>query len=132
VRVDDIADARSGDKGGTLILAVLPRGPEQWQLLREYLTAELVRRHFGLADSGAVIRREVPGLPAMVFRIPGVLGGGVTASTALDGHGKTLSYYLLTLELPVLRVTGGRSEVAWAHRMSKQGNACGELGLMVG
>ena len=27
-------------------------------------------------------------------------GGGVTSSTALDGHGKTLSYHLLALELP--------------------------------
>jgi hypothetical protein len=101
VRVDDIADARSGDKGGTLILAVLPRGDAQWRLLREHLTAELVRRHFGPAVSGTVLRSEVPGLPAMVFRIPGVLGGGVTGSTALDGHGKTLSYHLLALELPV-------------------------------
>jgi hypothetical protein len=33
-----------------------------------------------------------------MFRIPGVLGGGVTASTALGGHGKTLSYQLLPLE----------------------------------
>ena len=101
MRVDDIADARAGDKGGTLILAVLPRGDSQWLLLREHLTAELVRRHFGAAVSGPVTRSEVPGLPAMVFRIPGILGGGVTGSTALDGHGKTLSYHLLALELPV-------------------------------
>jgi len=101
VRVDDIADARSGDKGGTLILAVLPRGDTEWQLLREHLTAELVRSHFGPAVAGPVTRTEVPGLPGMVFRIPGVLGGGVTGSTALDGHGKTLSYHLLALELPI-------------------------------
>ncbi len=101
MRVDDIADARSGDKGGTLIIAVLPRGDMQWRLLREHLTPELVRRHFGPAVSGPVTRSEVPGLPAMVFRIPGVLGAGVTGSAALDGHGKTLSYHLLSLELPV-------------------------------
>jgi len=100
VRLDDIADARAGDKGSTLILAVLPRDDGYWPLLREHLTAELVQRHFGPAVDGPVIRHEVPGLPAMVFRIPGVLGGGVTGSTALDGHGKTLSYYLLSLELP--------------------------------
>jgi hypothetical protein len=100
VRVDDLADARTGDKGGTLILAVLPRGDSEWRLLRDRLTADVVRRHFGPAVSGAVTRSEVPGLPALVFRLPGVLGGGVTDSTALDGHGKTLSYHLLTLELP--------------------------------
>lgn len=101
MRLDDIADARAGDKGSTLILAVLPRDNRYWPLLLEHLTAELVQRHFGRAVDGPVVRHEVPGLPAMVFRIPGVLGGGVTGSTALDGHGKTLSYHLLSLDLPV-------------------------------
>jgi hypothetical protein len=100
VRLDDIADARAGDKGSTLILAVLPRDDGYWPLLRKQLTAELVQRHFGPAVAGPVTRHEVPGLPGMVFRIPGVLGGGVTGSTTLDGHGKTLSYHLLSLELP--------------------------------
>jgi hypothetical protein len=36
---------------------------------------------------------------AMVFELPGVLGGGVTGSPALDGHGKTLGYHLLNLEI---------------------------------
>lgn len=49
--------------------------------------------------TGPVDRYEVPGLPALVFRLPGALGGGVTGSLTLDGHGKTLSYHLLTLEL---------------------------------
>lgn len=100
MRLDDIADARAGDKGGTLIVSVLPREDRHWELLREQLTAERVRRHFGPGVSGTVTRHEVPGLPALVFRVPGILGGGVTGSTALDGHGKTLSYHLLGLELP--------------------------------
>lgn len=100
MRLDEIADARAGDKGGSLIIAVLPRDAGHWPLLREHLTAELVRRHFGHGVSGPVTRHEVPGLPAMVFHVPGVLGGGVTGSIALDGHGKTLSYHLLSLELP--------------------------------
>ena len=36
---------------------------------------------------------------AMVFELPGVLGGGVTGSPALEGHGKTLGYHLLSLEI---------------------------------
>jgi hypothetical protein len=99
VRVDDVADARTGDKGDTLILAVFPRSPRSWPLLRERLTAELVGRHYGLFATDQVLRSEVPGLPALVFRLPGVLGGGVTGATTLDGHGKTLSYHLLTLEI---------------------------------
>ncbi|MEV1294594.1 hypothetical protein [Pseudonocardia sp. NPDC049635] len=99
MRVDDVADVRAGDKGDTLMLAVLPRDEAGWALLREQLTGAAVRRHFGPAVTGPVDRYEVPGLPALVFRLPGALGGGVTGSLTLDGHGKALSYHLLTLEL---------------------------------
>jgi hypothetical protein len=51
------------------------------------------------------------GLPGLVFRIPGVLRGGVTASTTLDGHGKTLNYHLLALELPVWELRPGRANM---------------------
>ena len=99
MRVDDLADTRTGDKGDTLILAVFPRTPDTWPVLRERLTVDAVGRHYGLLDTDRVLRTEVPNLPALVFRLPGVLRGGVTGATTLDGHGKTLSYHLLTLEL---------------------------------
>lgn len=100
MRVDDLADARTGDKGDTFILAVLPRGHEAWLRLREQLTPDLVRSHFGAAVTGQTRRAELRQLAALVFRIPGVLAGGVTGALTLDGHGKALSYHLLALELP--------------------------------
>ncbi|MFC4000217.1 hypothetical protein ACFS2C_02985 [Prauserella oleivorans] len=99
LRVDDVADVRAGDKGDILMLAVFPREKEWFAVLDRLLTAEAVRAHFAPLVTGEVRRHVVPGLPALVFRLPGVLGGGVTGSTVLDGHGKTLSYHLLTLEL---------------------------------
>lgn len=98
--VDELADVRAGDKGSTLILAVLPRTTAGWQLLRERLTGPLVGQHFGIPSTVEILRTEVPTVPAMVFRLPGALAGGVTNGTLLDGHGKTLSYHLLSLELP--------------------------------
>lgn len=44
-------------------------------------------------------RYELPQLHALNFVLPGALGSGVTLSTALDAHGKTLSGYLLQLVL---------------------------------
>ncbi|WP_442853267.1 AtuA-related protein [Arthrobacter sp. H14] len=41
----------------------------------------------------------MPRLPGIVFELPGVLGGGVTNSPSLDGHGKSLSYHLLSLKV---------------------------------
>ncbi|ASR39261.1 hypothetical protein BAY61_13830 [Prauserella marina] len=98
--LDDIADVRAGDKGDTLMLAVFPRDGAAFDALESRLSPELVACHFGSAVTGGVTRTVLPGLPAFVFRVPGVLGGGVTGSTALDGHGKTLGYYLLTLSIP--------------------------------
>lgn len=97
--LDDLADVRAGDKGDTLMLAVLPRDAAAFELLTRELTAATVRSHFGSAVTGEVTRHLLPLLPAMVFRLPGVLAGGVTGTTALDGHGKTLGYHLLGLEL---------------------------------
>lgn len=98
--VDELADVRAGDKGSTLILAVLPRTDAGWHLLREQLTVQLVGQHFAIPSTVEILRTELPTMPALVFRLPGVLGGGVTNGTHLDGHGKTLSYHLLSLELP--------------------------------
>jgi hypothetical protein len=99
MRVDDIADVRSGDKGDTLILGVFPRG-DTWSTLREHLTAEAVAAHFQVDPAAGVLRTELPLLPGLVFRLPRVLGGGVTSGRHLDGHGKTLGYHLLGMQLP--------------------------------
>ncbi|HEX2174816.1 MAG TPA: hypothetical protein VHG70_02805 [Nocardioidaceae bacterium] len=97
--LDDLADVRAGDKGDTLLLSVFPRTATAFELLENRLTSEAVADHFGTAVTGPVRRTVLPQLPALAFRLPGVLGGGVTGSTVLDGHGKTLGYHLLTLVL---------------------------------
>lgn len=98
--LDDIATARTGDKGDTLILAVFPRDAAAYRHVAEHVTPERIAAYFGETVTGPVSRVEMPQLPGLVYRIPGVLGAGVTASPTLDGHGKTLSSYALTLPLP--------------------------------
>lgn len=98
--LDDIADVRTGDKGDDLIIAVLPRKEEFFDVAVVTVTEEQVAAHYGLEGSGASVRRVLmPTISAMVFHLSGVLGGGVTGSSYLDGHGKTMGYHLLTLEL---------------------------------
>lgn len=97
LRVDDLADVRAGDKGATLILAVFPRNQEAFELLRDRLTTDVVARHFRCEPG--VSRTLIPQLPALTFRLPGVLGSGVTNPATHDGHGKTLGYHLLGLSL---------------------------------
>ncbi|AOS64627.1 AtuA-related protein [Actinoalloteichus hymeniacidonis] len=95
--LDEFADVRAGDKGDTLIVGVFPRRAEDFALLVESLTPERVAAHYGALVTGEVRRTALENLPALVFELPGVLGGGVTGSPVLDGHGKTLGYHLLTL-----------------------------------
>ncbi len=101
ILVDDLADVRAGDKGDSLMLAVLPRDAASHRLLMEHLTADAVRERFAPLVTAPVRRHELPQLPALIFFLPGVIGGGVTGSTVLDGHGKTLGYHLLGLVLEV-------------------------------
>jgi hypothetical protein len=47
-----------------------------------------------------VRRYALPQLRALNFVIENALGGGVTRSLAIDPHGKSLSAWMLTIELP--------------------------------
>ncbi|SNS57108.1 AtuA-related protein [Rhodococcoides kyotonense] len=97
ITVDDLADVRTGDKGDTLILAVIARDRRAYDHLVESLTLDRVVAHFGNRTTRSPRRTLQENLTAMVFELPGQLGGGVTGSAELDGHGKTLSYHLLGL-----------------------------------
>jgi hypothetical protein len=99
VRLHEIATARAGDKGDTSQVAVIARRAEDYPMLLDRLTAERVAAHFASVASGPVIRHEVAGLNALVFRISGALGGGVSISLASDPHGKAFSSLMLDLEL---------------------------------
>lgn len=96
--VDDLATVRTGDKGDTLILGVIAREEAQFSVLSRAVTEEAVAHHFGLPVS-RVRRCLLPRLNAMSFELKGMLGRGVTGVSHLDGHGKTLSYHLLTMQL---------------------------------
>ncbi|TFH98833.1 AtuA-related protein [Micrococcus lylae] len=98
--IDDLADVRTGDKGDTLIVAVVARDDAAYRLLETHLSAEAVGERYAVAANKTPTRTLMPNVNAMVFNLPGVLGGGVTGSPVLDGHGKCLSYHLLDLELP--------------------------------
>lgn len=94
--VDDFADVRTGDKGDDLIVALLPRSESAYHKLAEMVTAQRVAEHYGL-PSDSVTRILMPNVHAMVFHLRRILGGGVTGSSYLDGHGKTMGYHLLTM-----------------------------------
>jgi hypothetical protein len=99
MKLQDIAIARSGDKGNRATLSVIARDPAHYPLLEQLLTAERVAAHYQGTVHGAVQRYTLPHLGAVHFVMDDALGGGVTRSLALDAHGKTLSAAILDLPL---------------------------------
>jgi hypothetical protein len=99
VRLYDIANARAGDKGNRLNIALVCRDPSHYAAVAEQVTAERVAQLFAARSPVQVVRYDLPKLAAFNFVLDGVLEGGVNASLNLDGHGKALSFVLL--EMPV-------------------------------
>lgn len=100
--LQDIAIARSGDKGNRATLSVIARDPVHYPLLAQLLTAERVKAHYHGVVNGEVQRYALPHLGAVHFVMHDALGGGVTRSLALDAHGKTLGSAILDMPLPPL------------------------------
>ena len=55
-RLADIAHGRSGDKGDHANVAVIAYTPQGYAWLREYLTADVVRRYFEPLGPSRVVR----------------------------------------------------------------------------
>jgi len=94
-----VATARSGDKGNRLNIALVCRDPAHYPEIARQVTAARVAELFTSRRPTAVVRYDLPKLSAFNFVLDDVLEGGVNASLGLDGHGKSLSFLLLTLEL---------------------------------
>ena len=95
----DIAHSRTGDKGNISNISLIAYKPEDYEMLKEKVTAEKVKEHFAGMVKGDVVRYELPNIQALNFVMYDALGGGVTRSLSVDMHGKGLSSYLLDMEI---------------------------------
>jgi hypothetical protein len=95
----EIASTRSGDKGDKCNVALFVRTPQDYELVKERVTAERVKAHFEGIVHGEVYRYEMPNILAFNFVLERALGGGATRSLSLDGLGKTMGAALLRMEI---------------------------------
>ena len=95
----EIAHSRTGDKGNISNVSLIAYDIINYELIKERVTPEVVREWFKDIVKGEVKRYELPQLGAMNFVMYDALGGGVTRSLALNKHGKSLSSYLLDIEI---------------------------------
>ncbi|MEW6413072.1 MAG: acyclic terpene utilization AtuA family protein [Candidatus Zixiibacteriota bacterium] len=101
VKLQEIAYARSGDKGDTCNIGVLARSPEIYGWLVENLTAAEVKSFFKGITFGKVSRYELDNLHGLNFLLEETLGGGGTKSLMIDPQGKTLAQALLQMQVDV-------------------------------
>ncbi|WYQ42876.1 hypothetical protein NST67_02435 [Bacillus sp. FSL W7-1321] len=94
-----IAHARAGDKGEQTTVSLFLYDERFYENVRQQITAAAVKQHFRRLASGSVDRYELPQLAALHFVIHGTRLGGVAAALDFDAHGKSLSWYLLEMEV---------------------------------
>lgn len=97
IRLGELCHARSGDKNDVANVGVICFDPANYNWLRDNLTEETVAEYFGSRIRGPVKRFELPKIAAVNFMLHGALGGGVTRSLMVDGHGKGFSAIMLDI-----------------------------------
>ena len=118
-----LAHARAGDKGNRSNIALICRDPRFYATIATQMTAERVAVHFAARQPSKVTRYELPKLAAFNFVLDDVLEGGVNASLGLDGHGKALSFFLLTARVSIDAALLGHSpanSAGLAHELKNE------------
>jgi hypothetical protein len=95
----EIAHSRTGDKGNISNISLIAYDMKDFELIREKVTPDKVKDFFKDIVKGEVVRYELPNVGALNFVMYDALGGGVTRSLSLDKHGKSLSSYILEMEI---------------------------------
>ena len=101
IRLSDIAYARSGDKGADANVGIIARTLDAFELMRQFLTEQVVEDFFKPLGVTQVVRYELPNLQALNFVLVGILGGGGSVSLRNDAQGKALGQQLLEMKLQI-------------------------------
>ncbi|HIT89527.1 MAG TPA: hypothetical protein IAC41_03800 [Candidatus Merdenecus merdavium] len=99
MKLKEIAHSRTGDKGDISNISVIAYSQEGYEMIKEKVTAERVKKYFQDVCKGEVVRYEIDQMYALNFVLDKALGGGVTRSLALDKHGKSLGMALMEMEI---------------------------------
>jgi hypothetical protein len=100
IRLEEIAFARSGDKGNHANVAVVAYTPAGFEHLRQVVTPERLQAYFTELDISAVERYELPRIGAINFVLRDALAGGASGSLRIDTQGKLLGPAVMRMPIP--------------------------------
>ena len=98
-KLREIAFSRSGDKGDISNVSVIPYDESHYEIIREQVTVERVKKAYGSLVKGSIKRYELPGVKALNFVMHKALEGGVSRSLCLDIHGKSRGAIMGAIEI---------------------------------
>ena len=101
VELNEIAYARSGDKGSNSNVGIIFSTNLIYQWAKVHLTTDIVKNHFKSIVKGDVVRYEMDNLLALNFILYDSLGGGGSESLINDAQGKTHGQALLQLKIDI-------------------------------
>lgn len=99
MKLREIAHSRTGDKGNISNISVIAYKQQDYETIKQKVTAEKVKEYFSGIVKGDVVIYELPNLWALNIVMYQALGGGVTRSLSLDTHGQKLSSLLMDMEI---------------------------------
>jgi hypothetical protein len=108
-RLRDLCGVRAGDKLDISDISLFADDDQVYELIREQVTAERVKQHFGSLVQGDVHRYEAPNVLALKFVMHEALGGGSARSLRSDTQGKTHGMSLLRMWIDVPEEVVARS-----------------------
>lgn len=97
IMLREVAHSRAGDKGDISNISVIPYKKEDYAWIKREVTAEKVQDYFKGICFGSVTRYECPVMCALNFVLENALDGGNTRSLRVDGYGKSLSGYMMSM-----------------------------------
>ena len=101
LQLKELCYARSGDKGDISNIGLIAFSKENYEIIREKVTPERVKAHFGDMVKGEVKVYEMPSVNALEVVMYGALGGGATRTLRFDQTGKAMGQALLRMEIEI-------------------------------
>lgn len=101
VLLNDLAFARSGDKGDVCNVGVMAKSRNIYELLLRELTSEKIRALFKGVVKGDIEVYPMPNIDSVQIVLRRSLGGGATCTLRFDQTGKSMCCALLRMPLEV-------------------------------
>ena len=101
VCLNDIACARSGDKGANSNVGLVFKNKDLYDWAISNITEDLIKDYFKSVVIGRVIRYELPNINSFNFILYNSLRGGGSDTLINDAQGKTHGQIILMMEVDV-------------------------------